>query len=200
MKDVLLLNLDDTPLGVIDWRRAVLLVLEDRVRRVVDYDGLMIRSASLTLPWPAVVGLRHYASRGWRSVPMTRGSVLARDRFTCQYCGRRAAPRDARTGQAVLTVDHVVPRARAREGQVRLPDGRTVGLHAWENLVTACKSCNLRKGASTPEAVGLSLRALPRRPGPVDALRIVFARVQVEEEWQPYLPEDTGVPLIRAAG
>ena len=52
MKDVLLLNLDFTPIGVLAWQRAVCMVLDDKVQQVATYTGLRVRAASLALPWP----------------------------------------------------------------------------------------------------------------------------------------------------
>ena len=67
-----------------------------------------------------------------------------RDRFTCQYCGEDFPSHD-------LTFDHVVPRSRG---------GRT----AWENVVTACSTCNLLKGSRLPTESGMYPRHLPRQP------------------------------------
>jgi hypothetical protein len=57
---------------------------------------------------------------------MRRQDVFARDDYRCVYCGNVF---DA----AKLTVDHVQPRVRSGD--------RSSG-----NLVTACRSCNTRKG------------------------------------------------------
>lgn len=82
MKDVLLFNADHTPVQVLPWERAIVLVLEDKVRRVVDYMDLAIRSPSLTLAWPAVVSLPRYVTVASQGLPLTRSGVLARDRFS----------------------------------------------------------------------------------------------------------------------
>ena len=50
-----------------------------------------------------------------------------------------------------LTFDHVVPRSRG---------GRTT----WENVVTACGDCNLRKGSRLPRECHMFPRAHPRQP------------------------------------
>lgn len=55
-----------------------------------------------------------------------RFEVFKRDKFTCQYCGRRAP-------DVVLEVDHVKPRA----------DG---GGDSLINLTTSCEDCNRGKG------------------------------------------------------
>ena len=56
-----------------------------------------------------------------------RFTVLLRDSFTCRYCGRSAP-------DAELHVDHVIPRSMG-------------GQDTKENLVAACKDCNLGKSA-----------------------------------------------------
>ncbi|CDN16190.1 HNH endonuclease family protein [Richelia intracellularis] len=67
---------------------------------------------------------------------------MHRDGHTCQYCGY--------TGDE-LTIDHVVPRSRG-------------GGDSWENLVTACVRCNVKKGSRTPQEAHMLLRKPPRRP------------------------------------
>jgi HNH endonuclease len=57
----------------------------------------------------------------------TRFEVFKRDGFTCQYCGRKPP-------EALLHVDHIIPRARGGEDEST-------------NLVTACSECNLGKAA-----------------------------------------------------
>jgi hypothetical protein len=60
--------------------------------------------------------------------PVVRTRIFERDGFRCVYCGRVLPPEE-------LTVDHVQPVMRGGDGS----DG---------NLVTACRSCNTRKGAA----------------------------------------------------
>ena len=77
-------------------------------------------------------------------LPCSRRGVLTRDRETCQYCG-------SQPGRSQLTVDHVLPRSRG-------------GLTTWENVVTACRDCNHRKGGRTPEEANMLLLSKPRQP------------------------------------
>ena len=61
-----------------------------------------------------------------RNIPVSlRFLVLKRDAFTCQYCGRSAP-------DVELHIDHKVPWSKVKE-------------HKIENLVTACRDCNLGK-------------------------------------------------------
>lgn len=54
-----------------------------------------------------------------------RFEILLRDKFTCQYCGRKPP-------EVVLQVDHIHPVARG-------------GQNTHENLTTACRDCNSGK-------------------------------------------------------
>lgn len=192
MKDALLLNADYTPLKVLGWQRAIWLLMTDRVQRVDDYRGLLVRSERLSLPVPAVVALGRYAPVGDGVVALSRNAVHARDGYTCQYCGVSETWVPGRARFDLLTVDHVVPRAQSRDGRVRLADGSMAALDSWENLVTCCKGCNVRKGAKTPEEAGMALARTPKRPSAREAVRIAFSRVPVQDEWLPYLPKGTG--------
>jgi HNH endonuclease len=70
-----------------------------------------------------------------------RNQVFERDQFTCRYCGVADYERDW------LVADHVIPS----------PAGATT----LENLVTACRPCNKRKGGRTPEEAGMPLLPVP---------------------------------------
>ena len=188
MSDCLLLNSDYAPLRVIAWERAVVLLLTERAMSLAGYPGRQIRSPSISIPWPAVVRLVNYASARPRT-RFSRTSVLARDEYTCQYCGITPRTREGRANPNALTLDHVVPRSRSRDGFVTVPwNTRKVPVTTWENVVTCCKECNRRKGSKTPEECGLALRAIPRRPGPYDAVRIALGRSKIPEEWKEWLP------------
>ena len=61
-----------------------------------------------------------------------------------------------------------------------------VGESVWENVVTSCAPCNLRKGDRSLEQVGMELKTLPRPPAP--ALFIRLAAPRIPSGWTPYLP------------
>jgi len=144
MNQVLVLNATYEPLNVISVRRAVLLLLKEKAE-IVEAAGAWLHSQQVALPVPLVIRLVCYVRipRNF-SLPLSRRTVLARDHCTCQYCGERLP-------KAVLTMDHVLPRSRGGET-------------CWENVVTACASCNRRKGGRTPEEARMPLLREPRRP------------------------------------
>lgn len=76
-----------------------------------------------------------------------RNHIFERDHYTCRYCG------NADTERKWLIAEHVVP----------APDGPTTE----ENLVTACRPCNKRKGGRTPEQAGMVLLPVPVTVVPV---------------------------------
>ncbi len=75
---------------------------------------------------------------------LTNQMLFVRDRQVCAYCGGRFMVRD-------LSRDHVVPVSRG-------------GKDAWTNTVTACRSCNTRKGGRAPEQAGMPLLYVPYVP------------------------------------
>lgn len=139
--NVLVLNTDFQPLNVCNVRRAVVL-LEKQKALSVELDGAIIRSERRALRAPSVIRLQYHVKRPRPVVKLTRREILSRDDHTCQYCGRHGSD---------LTIDHVTPRHRG-------------GQHTWENVVTACKSCNHRKGGRTASEARMSLLRQPFRP------------------------------------
>lgn len=124
----------------------------------------------LTLRMPAVIRLVGVLGRKKR-VKFSRLNVLTRDRFTCQYCGKRKRAAD-------LNFDHVIPRSHG---------GKTT----FENVVMACAGpdgCNARKGARTPEQAGMPLLSVPARPKslPIAALRMESLK-EIPALWNSWL-------------
>ena len=59
------------------------------------------------------------------------------------------------------------------------------GDSAWENVVTSCAPCNLRKGNRLPHEVHMELPARPRPPAPVLFIRL--ATPKIPQRWEQYL-------------
>jgi 5-methylcytosine-specific restriction endonuclease McrA len=158
----LVLNASFEPLGVVSWKRAVCLLLDDHAEMIAA-DDAVVRSPSVTMPLPSVIRLRHmvHAPRR-RAVPVSRRAVFARDDYRCQYCGERAD-----------SIDHVVPRSRG-------------GLDVWDNLAAACRPCNTRKRDRTPDEAGMRLLRPCRAPKAVASF--VPGSLAVPDHWKPYLP------------
>jgi 5-methylcytosine-specific restriction endonuclease McrA len=156
----LLLNASLEPLCVINLRRAVNLILSGKAV-VLETDGRLVRSASLSLPLPQVLSLTRYVHVPFRRVPPTRRAVLQRDAHRCAYC---AGPAD--------TIDHVHPRSRG-------------GVHEWTNVVAACSPCNHRKADRLLSEIGWQLLISPVPPPGSAAL--LAASVRPHPSWEAYL-------------
>jgi 5-methylcytosine-specific restriction endonuclease McrA len=152
------------PIKVLRWQDAVKMKYEETVDVVVEYDDL-IRSPSVTWRMPAVVRLRRMAKTDSRGVKFSRRNVYQRDGYSCQYCGEKKSARE-------LSYDHVVPRSAG---------GRT----GWENIVTACKGCNARKGNQPCDEAGMWPRRPPRRPRTLPLGPPLFDR-DVPREWRGF--------------
>jgi 5-methylcytosine-specific restriction endonuclease McrA len=146
-------------------------VFLDRVSVLNEYE-IEVRSPSLRMKLPSVIALKEYIPAARRPA-FTRFNVFLRDRFECQYCAEQAPAPD-------LTFDHVVPRSRG---------GRTT----WENVVTACATCNLRKGNRLPKECHMHPRSRPRQPTTFELQENGrgFPPNYLHESWRDYLYWDS---------
>jgi 5-methylcytosine-specific restriction endonuclease McrA len=179
---VLVLNRSYLPIHVTSVRRAFSMLYQG-VARVVDeqyetfdfdsWRDLAIRAGDDSIGVvgglirvPRVILLTAFDRIPRRHVRFSRINVYARDRSTCQYCGRRFPRTD-------LNLDHVVPRSKG---------GRTT----WQNVVCSCMDCNRRKGGRTPQQAGMRLIAPPRRPRWTPMVGVLAGR-RGYPEWRPFL-------------
>lgn len=187
--DALVLNVTTQPIGRTSWQRAIELVLGGKATIEESYEGRTVSSQYLDLPWPAVIQLTELAPVYW-SCSMSRANVLARDNYTCQYCGTQPRRRDGSPRLNELTLDHVVPRAHEFNGKVELPWSRkVVRVTSWENCVAACYECNFTKRDRTPAQAAMRLLRRPRVPTAVDVLRMSLTKTRIPSEWKKHLPE-----------
>ncbi len=161
MGGVLVLNATYEPLSVVPARRAVVLVLEQKAILEAATDRVF-RSERLSVKEPSVVRLCRYVR-----VPPThrrnlsRRALFVRDDHTCQYCGAMAD-----------SIDHVLPRSRGGE-------------HVWENVVAACRRCNMLKRDRLLVDTSMTLRRPPAPPRPSVWFRAAVGRTP--DSWIPYL-------------
>jgi len=163
VRSALVLNATYEPLSVVSARRAVCLVLLEKAD-IVEHDGTPVRAERLSMEAPVVIRLRYVVRVPYqRRSTMSRRAVFARDGHRCGYCGAHAD-----------SIDHVLPRSRG-------------GLNVWENVIAACRGCNLRKRDRTPEEAGMSLASVPRMPRELSWIACAVPRVP--DAWKPYLAE-----------
>lgn len=144
MNRVVLLNADYSFLNIIDWRRAITLMITDKAE-ALELSDRIIKGAQNQWEFivPKIVRLLKNVKNIYKSkIPFTHNNVMVRDNHTCQYCG---STKD-------LTIDHVYPKSRG--GNKR----------SFENCVVACKYCNNKKGDKTLRESGMRLKCHPHHP------------------------------------
>ncbi|MFN3336220.1 MAG: HNH endonuclease [Thermomicrobium sp.] len=166
-RPVLVLNQNYEPLHVATVRRALVLWLSGKAEILETYEQ-EVASAQRRFPAPSVIRLLSLVKRPPVRVKLCRREVFLRDNYTCQYCGVRTHD---------LTIDHVVPRSRG-------------GPHTWENVVSACRTCNHRKGGKSLAEARMQLLRQPfePRPGRYYLVQRVL-RSPVHESWLKFLPD-----------
>ena len=161
-QSVLVLNTNYSPMDICTARRAICLFYNEKVDILESYSE-HVHSPSVTLPLPSIVKLRDYVSHNKMDVILTRRNLMVRDDHQCQYCHTKKGP---------LTLDHVLPKNRG-------------GGDAWDNLVTACQSCNHKKGDRTPEEAKMLLKRMPKKPNKIHYFQQFIHDKQ--GAWRPYL-------------
>lgn len=171
MHDILALDLAGTPVRWIDHESAAGYYASGKVRwelgstRTVLHGGISrLHGRQSTLEIAAIIaidGPRWRFRGGNDRTPLNRAMVFARDRHICAYCGGRYS------GSA-LEMEHVTPSSRG---------GSTV----WQNVVSACRACNQRKGNRTPESAGMPLRYVPYVPNRHEAFILANRRIVADQ-------------------
>ena len=158
------------PLSLWSWQDAVKAVFLERVDIVAEYDR-QVHSPTFSMKLPSVISLKSYVHAA-RHPAFTRFNLFLRDNFECQYCG----------SDRELTFDHLLPRSRG---------GRTT----WENIVTACSTCNLKKGGKLAKQARMWPKQKPYEPTIYDLQNNgrKFPPNYLHESWMDFLYWD--VPL-----
>ena len=161
MERCIILNGDYTFLNVVDWKRAICLIVKGKVE-VLKYSARVLKNCdgSVIMNIPLVMRLIKLIRTIYRSkVPFSKRNVFVRDGMTCAYCGIKSTR---------LTIDHVYPLAMG---------GKT----NFENCVAACKPCNNKKGRRTPSQAKMFLKRQPYAPTISEFLRLKMKQLKLHE-------------------
>jgi 5-methylcytosine-specific restriction endonuclease McrA len=180
---VLVLNKSFLPVQITTVRRAFCLLYAGIARAVnsqyetFDYDSWQqisverendtIGLVDRVIRVPRVILLIAYDRVPKRRVRFSRYNIFARDKNTCQYCGKKFLRHE-------LNLDHVIPRGQG-------------GTSSWENVVCSCHHCNRHKGGRTPEEARMRLIAYPRKPAWTPPFNVSLRGGEIRKEWMPFL-------------
>lgn len=127
---------------------------------------------------PKIIILNSYDRLPLKQAQLNRESILERDAYRCQYCGKTLPSKQ-------LNLDHVYPRERG-------------GRMSWENIVTSCIPCNSSKGNRTPSEAHMRLLRKPFQPKSRPFVSYIVGQ-QIQAEWAAFLRskhEDSSVEII----
>lgn len=176
MAQTLILNASTEPLTFVSARRALVLVLKEKAEIIEAHVSMRIRSEKREFPYPLVIRLVQYVEipRRFRSV-VSNAVLFARDHYTCQYCGRHK--RELKKKER-LTREHVKPISRG-------------GTDTWDNVTTACSTCNHKKGDRLPYEAKMYPKTTPFEPR---YIALILLSESVHEKQRPYIE-----PFIKGA-
>ncbi len=167
---ILAVDVTGAPRGWITWQDAVASKASGRVERELGdfcftfhggHSRLTGERSSISVS--SILALRGRNPRGWEPLAqaLTNALLFQRDRHLCCYCGSQKRP-------DLLTRDHIVPVSRG-------------GADSWKNVVTACKPCNQRKGAKSPERAGMMMLYVPYTPSIYEAMILRNRRILADQ-------------------
>lgn len=126
----------------------------------------VVRTVSIRIRIPRIILLLFFDRMPKKDVKFTRQNVFARDKNTCQYCGKKFDRKE-------LNIDHVVPRHQG---------GKTT----WTNVVCSCVPCNHHKSNRTPEQARMHLIRKPKKPRWRPFIEVQFGRT-ADHSWRHFI-------------
>lgn len=109
-----------------------------------------------------IVAIRGEGTHRRRMVPMLNNQALfQRDLRVCAYCGKVFSTDK-------LTRDHIIPVSKG-------------GMDTWQNCVTACSTCNHKKGNKLLEKCGMKLLYVPYVPNLAEYLILKNRKIKADQ-------------------
>lgn len=160
MERCVILNGDYTFLNVVNWKRAINLMVK-RKAEVLKYSDQVVRSGEgkVITRVPLVMRLMKIIRMIYKNrVPFSKRNIFVRDKFACAYCGSNKN----------LTIDHIMPASRG---------GKTT----FENCITACRPCNNKKGNRIPSEAKMYLSHQPYAPTISEFIRLKMKQLGIDK-------------------
>ena len=129
-------------------------------------DMEIVHTVRYSIRVPKIILLSIFDKVPKKELKLTRKNVFERDKYQCQYCGKRLPSED-------LNLDHVIPRHYG---------GKTT----WENIVCSCVKCNSRKANRLPHEASMRLTRKPSKPQWRPVISIA-ARGRKHDEWKHFI-------------
>lgn len=168
---ILRLDISGTPVTWIPWQDAVCLHSRGMIawtagkQKFTFHGGICRRTGRRsTVDISSIIAIKRSAFHKYnkRTIPpLTNRELFLRDAQLCMYCGGEFQASE-------LTRDHVVPLSRG-------------GRDRWQNVVTACKHCNTRKGCRKPEEANMPLLAIPYVPNWAEYLALSNRKILADQ-------------------
>ncbi len=164
---VLLLNTTYEPLTIISAKRAFKLLFSKKAHPI-EYTNFFAYTVRSKIKIPSVIQIAYFVKKPYTKPKFSKKAVFIRDNYQCQYCG---------TFTTKPTIDHVLPRSKG---------GKTT----WQNVVTACPSCNNKKSNKTLKEANLKLIKEPKEPNYLVYTTFTHG-VKRMEAWKKYFEPAT---------
>lgn len=179
-KSCLILNADYSPIGIINWQKAMVwsfryISFKHSQIEILEYhyDDYINTSNGKQLI-PAVIKTTRYYKLNNSYVNFSRKNLFLRDNYTCQYCGDIFSINQ-------LTYDHVIPKSQWSKNESPT---------CWTNIVTACRKCNTRKGNKTPAQANMPLMMdpyIPKKSPKYLPIHEQLTTISIPEPWLLYI-------------
>lgn len=149
--------------SIISTERAFVISYKGNAEVIAEHpETFGLVNPELKINKPSIIRVYKYVKQNIQKVPLTRENVYRRDNYECVYCGSSYLKS--------LTLDHVIPQSKGGE-------------NAWDNLVTACRTCNSEKADLTLEEYGKEI-VEPKRP---HYLMLMKQLTYIPKEWEMFL-------------
>ncbi len=161
--DVLVLNRNFYAIHITNWQRALSLLylghaqVVDQEYRTYDFSNWrelsqmiheshsgFVHTTNFKIAIPDVIALKGYDRLPISEVKFTRRNIYEHYGYKCCYCGKKFHTVE-------LNLEHIIPKSRG-------------GSTSWENIVTSCIACNIKKRDRLPEEAGMKLLIVPEKP------------------------------------
>lgn len=145
------LNSTYEPISVLSTKKALKLIIKGKANVVEEHPSYAFTSETRVIKVPVMIVLKNYVKGRHiftTNATLTQKNLFSRDNYTCQYCNRHKS--ELKTSE-FLTRDHIHPESKG-------------GKNTWENLVTACSTCNNKKADYSLDEVNMKLLKVPAKP------------------------------------